>query len=163
MINILFDKCICKYIHFNNGTLSMGNFLNANLRYSTFINTKFIQSNFYLSNLAETDLTNSTITENDLENALSIQNAILPNRTIGKYSNLIKNGNPDCNIPLNHHWNIDFGYITITNSNQNPSQCYFYLESISTSAIIYQIININNILDYSFWNNSYLQFKRRFI
>jgi uncharacterized protein YjbI with pentapeptide repeats len=143
MPNTIFDKC----------EFGETDFRYANLKNSSFHSAIWTEANFSLANLQNTDFTNSTITDSQLQSALSIQNAKLPNGTLGLGRNLVKNGDANCNISLADHWQVENGTVGIVATTKDPSQCQFGLQSVATGAIMSQRIALIGIWD-SFWLTS---------
>ena len=120
----------------------------------TFRSTIIFTGDLSYANLQDTDLTNTTITDSQLQSALSIRNAKLPNGTLGLGRNLVRNGDADCNISLIDHWRIHNGSIAVTSSTKDQNQCQFSLQSAANGATMSQRINLVDIWDSSFWENS---------
>jgi uncharacterized protein YjbI with pentapeptide repeats len=144
MPNTIFEKC----------ELGKTDFSYANLKNSSFHSATLIEANFFLTNLENTDFTDSTITDDQLQSALSIRNAKLPNGTIGKGRNLVKNGDANCNISLGNHWQVEIGNIAVVVFRNDRNQCRFSLQSVATGAIMSQRIALVDIWDSSFWTFS---------
>jgi uncharacterized protein YjbI with pentapeptide repeats len=126
----------------------------ANLKNSSFHSATLTEANFFLANLENVDFTNSTITDNQLQSALSIRHAKLPNGTIGKGRNLVKNGDANCNISLVNHWQVEIGNIAMVVFKNDRNQCQFSLQSVATGATMSQRIFLVDIWDSSFWKYS---------
>jgi uncharacterized protein YjbI with pentapeptide repeats len=126
-------------------------FSHANIKGVSFTNTDLREANFLLVNLQKADLTNTTITNNQLQSALTIRDAKLPNGTLGRGRNLIKNGDANCNISLADHWQIKNGNIVVVPSKEDRSKCQFSLQSVATEATMCQQIDLVSIWNSSFW------------
>ena len=77
MLHTIFDKCNCAMIDFTG----------ADLKGSSFHSALLNETDFTLANLKDVDFTNTTITDRQLHSALSIDNAKLPNGTLGQGQN----------------------------------------------------------------------------
>jgi len=143
-VGAMFVKCRC----------SRADFTGANLMNSSFHSALLDEADFSFANLQNADFTNTTITDNQLQSALSIRNAKLPNGTLGQGRNLVRNGDPNCNISLVHHWQIQSGNIFVVTSKKNRSKCQFTLQSLATGAIMSQRITLVGIWDPSIWSSS---------
>ena len=79
--NAIFRKCTCEQV----------DFIHANLKNSSFNNAVLTGADFTGANLQNVDFTGAHITDEQLSRALSIRGAILPNGTIARGQNLLKN------------------------------------------------------------------------
>jgi uncharacterized protein YjbI with pentapeptide repeats len=159
MAHTIFVKCNCKWADFSYANLSMSVFWHANLWGAIFHNADLTKTNFSLANLLEADLTNTTVTGSQLQGALSIYNAKLPNGTLGRSQNLVKNGDANCNISLADHWQVRNGNIAVVASKENRSECQFSLQSVAIEAIMSQRIDLVGIWDSSIWTHSSVEFQ----
>ncbi len=144
MAHTIFVRCICNRVDFSY----------ANLKNSSFYSAELSNANFSLANLQNADFTNTNITDSQLQSALSIRNAKLPNGTLGRGQNLVKNGDANCNISLVDHWKVQNGNITVMPSKEDRDECQFTLQSFATGAIMSQRITLVGIWDSSFWRYS---------
>jgi uncharacterized protein YjbI with pentapeptide repeats len=154
MAHTIFEKSDCRRVDFSYANLSGSVFWNANLKNVSFQNADLTSVNFSGANLWNADFTNTTITDSQLQNALSIQNAKLPNGTLGRGENLIKNGDANCNIKSLHPWRVQNGSIAVVASEENPNNCQFVLQSNVIGATMSQRIDLLNIWDSTLWQYS---------
>jgi uncharacterized protein YjbI with pentapeptide repeats len=129
----------------------MSIFIHANARETTFNGADLTNVNFSLANLHKADFTNTSITESQLRSALSIRDARLPNGTLGRDSNLIKNGHADCNISFVDHWQLKKGNISTMKLDTDPNNCHFVPRSDATEDIMSQKINLALYWNPTFW------------
>ena len=101
--------------------------------------------NFAGTNLWNVDLTNTTITDDQLHSALSIRNTRLPNGTLGRARNLIRNGDAICNIWTLNPWHAQKGQIAVVTSKDDPSDCQFVLRSSRIDANMSERIDLVNV------------------
>ena len=139
---------------FSYTNLTTTTFRNANLKNVSFQHAHLAEVNFSRANLWNADFTNTTITERQLQSALSIRNAKLPNGTLGRVRNLIKNGDANCNIPVVDLWHVQNGKITVIPSKKNANDCQFVLNSYEIGAMMWQRINLVKIWDADVWPDS---------
>lgn len=144
MANTSLKRCHCDEFDFSY----------ADLKHSSFHNAVLNQTKFVLANLQHADLTKTNITDNQLQSALSIQNAKLPNGTLGQGRNLVKNGDAHCGIPLHKDWQVTDGSIEVMPLNTDQSQCQLVLQSTVTGARMFQEISLVDVYDSSFWTCS---------
>ena len=104
-------------------------------------------------------MSKTNITDRQLQRALSIRNAKLPNQTLGQGRNLLKNGDANCGIPLQDHWQVINGSILVMTSNTNQTQCQFFLRSTTIGAAMSQKISLVDVYDASFWINSGIELR----
>jgi uncharacterized protein YjbI with pentapeptide repeats len=154
MAHTIFEKCNCWRIDFSYANLVESIFWNANLKGTLFKNADLTKVNFTGANLRNADLTNTTITDRQLQSARSIRNAKLPNGTLGRARNLIKNGDANCNITSLHPWHVQNGSIAVVASKKNLNDCQFVLQSNEISATMSQRINLMNVWDSTLWTDS---------
>jgi uncharacterized protein YjbI with pentapeptide repeats len=149
MAYTIFTQCIC----------GKADFSYANLEGSSFHSADLTNTNFSFANLKDVDFTNTTITDIQLQSALSIRNAKLPNGTVGRDNNLIKNGDANCNISLIDHWQIENGNIAVMISKEQRNKCQFSLQSIETGATMSQIIDLKSVWDSTIWKHSNIELR----
>jgi uncharacterized protein YjbI with pentapeptide repeats len=140
--------------NFSYANLSGSVFWNANLKNVSFQNADLTYADFSGSNLRDADFTNTTITDSQLQSALSIRNAKLPNGTLGRARNLIKNGDANCNIKSLHPWHLQNGSITVVASKKNLNDCQFVLQSNGIGATMSQRIRLWDVWDSTLWTTS---------
>ena len=154
MAHTIFEKCNCWRIDFSYANLAESIFWNANLKGAVFKNADLTKVNFTGANLRNADFTNTTITNKQLQSARSIRNAKLPNGTLGRARNLIKNGDANCNTTSLHPWHVQNGSIALVTSKKNSSDCQFVLQSNLIGATMSQRINLTNVWDSTLWTDS---------
>ena len=142
-------------VHFLNANLSMSTFWLANAKSTRFSSTQLGLVNFTLANLQKTDFSKTSITDEQLKSALSIRNARLSNKTLGRDRNLIKNGNADCNRSITDSWLLENGKVIPMRTNENSSKCHFILQSLETGAIMLQRVNLSGIWNSNLWPYSH--------
>jgi uncharacterized protein YjbI with pentapeptide repeats len=136
---------------FTYANLSNSTFINSNIKRAIFTGADLSNVDFHGANLHKADFTDTNISDNQLHSALSIQDAILPNRTRSQDKNLISNGQADCNIPLVDSWQLERGDVTIEMSEKNNANCQFTLKSLATEAMMLQRVNLSEKWDSSSW------------
>ncbi|CAF1662594.1 unnamed protein product, partial [Rotaria magnacalcarata] len=94
----------CIEAHFVQAILLHSTFSHANAKSAAFYRANLTDVDFSFANLYNADFADTQITDSELWSALSIRDALLPNGTIARDPNLIKNGEADCNISLVDHW-----------------------------------------------------------
>ena len=149
MRHTVFVGCECDSIDFSY----------ANLKSSSFLGATLNGTNFTLTNLQKVDFTNATIDDSQLQSALSIRDAILPNGTLGRDHNLVRNGDPNCNITITKHWQVRTGSIAVVASKENLNECQFSLKSPATEGIMSQQIVLVEFWNSSIWTNSTVELK----
>ena len=149
MPNTMLVECRC------NGA----DFSYANLKNSSFRDTVLSGSNFTLANLQKVDFTNTTIDDSQLQSALSIRDAILPNGTLGRGQNLVRNGDANCNDTLTKEWEVQNGSIAVVISKENRNECQFSLQSLATEGTMSQQIVLAEFWDSSIWDKSAVELK----
>jgi uncharacterized protein YjbI with pentapeptide repeats len=154
MPHTIFEKCECRRVDFSYANLSGSVFWNANLENVSFQNADLAYVNFSGANLWNADFTNTTITDSQLQSALSIRNAKLPNGTLGRARNLIKNGDANCNIKSLYPWHVQNGSIMVVASKKNLNDCQFVLQSNVIGATMSQRIHLGDIWDSTLWTTS---------
>jgi uncharacterized protein YjbI with pentapeptide repeats len=120
-------------------------FLWADLRYASFKNAFLAGTSFENADVENVDFTRAflagvNITAGQLNVALSITQAILPDGSIGKNKNLIKNGHAECTGTNGTvlDWMI-YGDV-FTNQDQSNMECSFQAREINST--LQQIIDI---------------------
>jgi uncharacterized protein YjbI with pentapeptide repeats len=98
--------------------------------------------NFSQANLQNADFTGTRLTWDQLRDAVSIRDARLPNGTIARDSNLIENGNAQCNLSLAANWKLRTGNVTIDRSDEHTNNCRFVGQSYGMGATMWQRINL---------------------
>ena len=131
----------------------------ANLEGSSFRGAVLNKSNFTLANLQKVDFTNTTIDDSQLQSALSIRDAILPNGTLGRGQNLVRNGDANCNVTLTKEWQVQTGSIAATTSKENRNECQFSLQAPQTEGMMSQQVVLAQFWDSSVWTNSTVELK----
>ena len=126
-------------------------FSHANVKEAHFYGNDLTTANFTFANLQKTDFTDTQLSESQLQSALPIQDARLPNGTLGRDGNLITNGKADCNSSLIERWEIKSGNVTATMLDKNSSNCYFVVQSYDSGALMLQRIKLTNVWDPRLW------------
>ena len=147
-----FERTRCIAAHFDRANLSQSIFYQVNAKNAFFKNADLTNANFPLSNLHKADFTGTKITSSQLQSALSIRDALLPNGTYVNDSNLIKNGNADCNIPFLLTWTLTYGNIAIMQTETDFNNCHFVLQSDDVGGSMYQKINLTH------WNSGFWKY-----
>lgn len=146
---------------FSYSNLSGSVFVNANLKDASFRNADLSQVDFSGANLQNVDLMDTTISDSQLQSARSIQNAMLPNGTLGRDRNLIENGNAQCDIANIAPWFIQNGHILIMIFKEDRKNCRFVLHPNSTNAMMSQRISLTDVWDGNYWTNSSVELEFR--
>ncbi|CAF1158305.1 unnamed protein product [Adineta ricciae] len=141
-------------VNFDRADLVESIFCHANARAARFYSSDLTRVNFTSANLQRAKFINTTIMENQLKSTLSIHDAQLPDGTLGRDSNLIMNGDANCNSPISQNWQLKVGNIMVMMSDQAKNNCYFGLESYSIGAVIAQSINLSSVWDSHMWSHS---------
>ncbi|CAF3474300.1 unnamed protein product [Rotaria socialis] len=105
--NASLDDSILAAVHVYNSTfenasmnrvqLASGKLINCNFRRASFIEASFAMADLTESDFSESNLNESIfLLESQLNQVFSISKAVLPDGSIGKNKNLIRNGNPTC-------------------------------------------------------------------
>jgi hypothetical protein len=136
---------------FDRANLTMSSFKNANAKGAVFNSANLIDVNFAFANLQNADFMNTMVTDSQLKSALSIQNARLPNGTLGQDTPLIKNGNADCSIAVAKNWQLKMGAVTTVVSRIDESNCIFALRSNDIGATMSQRVNPSGAWNQSLW------------
>ena len=142
-------------VQFVSANLSMSTFWRANVKGTRFISTNLKMVNFSLANLQKTEFSKTLITDKQLKSALSIRNARLSNKTLGRDRNLIENGNADCNSSITDSWLLQTGTVILTRSTKNKNKCHFTLQSLDTGAIMLQRVKLSDSWKSDFWPYSH--------
>lgn len=143
---------------FDYADLSMSTFLHANLKNARFYENNLTTVNFSHANLQKTEFLQTRIEDSQLRSALSIRDARLPDGSLGKDPNLVKNGEADCNSSPRDSWKLQIGEIVTKVSDTNSSNCYYTLQSYDVGAVMLQRINLSNIWNYQLWPYSHAVF-----
>ena len=114
----------------------------SNIKLASFVDAQLNEIDFSRANLYKVNFIGTSITGRQLKSALSIQDAVLPNRTLAHDENLIKNGQADCNISLFNGWTLSNVNVTAIISNTSKSNCQFTLQSLSSGAAMCQRVNL---------------------
>ncbi len=157
VIRTKFVKCDYEMANFSYANLLMSEFMDANLKNASFYNANLTQVNFTLANLWNADLTNTMITDDQLHSALSIRNAKLPNGTLGRARNLIRNANVNCKTQLVDHWHVPNNNIMVKASKENSNDCQFILNSNINEATMWQRIDLLDVWDPTVWAYSIVE------
>jgi uncharacterized protein YjbI with pentapeptide repeats len=142
---------------FDNADLSMSIFSHANVKGASFYgftSNELTTVNFSNANLQNTTFTKIKLTQEQLRSALSIRDAQLPDGTLGRDPNLIKNGEADCNSFRAESWELKIGNVTVTISEKNRNNCYFVLQSYAIGAVMVQRISLSKVWDSHIWSYS---------
>lgn len=131
--------------------LRNASFYYSNVKRASFDLGTLRGANFSKANLYEANFINSDITGEQLNSALSIQDALLRNRTRTKDKNLINNGGDNCNISRGDDWILQSGNVTVVESNHYGSYCGFVLQLDSSEAVLYQRVNLSNKWNSNDW------------
>ena len=142
-------------VHFVSANLSMSTFWHSNAKGARFSRADLKLVNFTLANLQKTEFSKTSATDEQLKSALSIRNARLSNKTLGRDRNLIRNGNADCNSSITDSWLLQTGTVILTRSTKNKNKCHFILQSLDTGAIMLQRVNLSDIWNPDFWPYSH--------
>jgi len=149
-----FEKTTSIASDFSYANLSYSKFMGSNAKRSIFNQADVNNVDFSSANLYKTDFTRTHIKERQLESALSIQYAVLPNGTLAHDSNLIHNGQADCNISLVDSWILQDGNVTTVMTDTHTSNCQFILQSFTLGATMSQRVDLSNKWDSNSWPHS---------
>ncbi|CAF3224383.1 unnamed protein product [Rotaria socialis] len=153
-----FQQVYCVAARFNKTDLSSSCFRQSNVKRALFIDADLTDVSFLDANLYKANFSETTITDEQLRSALSIQNAVLRNGTLVHDTNLINNGQADCNIPLVNHWTLLTGNIITMKSDNNTSNCRFVLQALNTSASMFQRLNLSKRWNSTSWSYTQVVF-----
>ncbi|CAF1371325.1 unnamed protein product [Rotaria magnacalcarata] len=156
--NTDFQQAYCVAASFNDVDLSSSRFLQSNLKRALFIETDLVNVSFLDANLYKANFSKTKITDRQLQSALSIQNAVLRNGTLARDTNLINNGQADCNIPLVNHWTLLTGNIITMKSDNTTSNCRFVLKALHASASMFQRLNLSTRWNSASWSYTQVVF-----
>ncbi|CAF1527352.1 unnamed protein product [Adineta ricciae] len=137
-------------VNFDKTHLSMSIFRHANAKDTQFYRSNLDAVDFNRANLQKANFTKTNITKSQLRSALSIQNAQLPDETLGRDLNLIDNGPATCNSSLLGKWKLITGKIVRMISNID-NNCVFILQSFDNKALMLQHINLSQVWDSHLW------------
>ncbi len=138
-------------VHLAQATLRFSDFWHSNIKHAVFQSGYLVNVSFTGTNLYKADFNNTRMKGTELQNALSIQDAVLPNGTLASDTNLINNGQADCNISPFDSWTLKNGNITSTMSDQNSNDCQFNLQSFPIRASMFQRIDLSGKWDSKVW------------
>ena len=127
---------------------------NANLKGVSFDGANLRKVNFTHANLAQADFFNTKITDNQLRGALSIRDARLPNGSLGRDPNLVRNGYADCNMFVRNNWQVPDGDVTTIQSQADQNDCRFVSRFSSVEASMWQRIDLTYLWNSAFWSKS---------
>ncbi|CAF3425074.1 unnamed protein product [Rotaria socialis] len=136
---------------FDDANLNYSNFSHANIKRASFVRANLNEVEFSRANLYKVNFNGTNITDKQLHSALSIQDALLPNKTLAQDANLIKNGQHDCTSSAINGWTLQSGNVSKVMFGKNEINCQFTLQSISTGATIHQRVILSGIWDSSSW------------
>lgn len=149
-----FQNTSCVAASFAFANLTHASFWRSNLKHASFERADLTMTDFTYSNLYNVTLTGTRVRDIQLEKALSIYDALLPNGTRARNKNLIRTGEPNCNIFQTNGWILRRGNLSIAMSNQFGSYCDLILQPMFTGATIYQRVNLSNAWDATFHSYS---------
>lgn len=150
-----FTGSYCEMVDFEYSNLSMSIFWRSNLKGAIFNNAILTGVNFSLANLQDAVFTNTIVTDNQLWSALSIRNALLPNRTLGRARNLLKNGYADCNTNVSSNWQVGNKSVVSITRDKDLKGCHFTLQSHTIGGDISQRIALADVWDFRHWKYSH--------
>ena len=129
-------------------------FFNANLKNATFNGAILSYVDFSRANLAQADLFNTRLRDSQLQSALSIRGARLPNGSLGRDPNLLRNGHADCNMSVHTNWQVREGDVATIQSPTGQNGCHFVSQPSNIEASMWQRINLTNLWDSNLWDKS---------
>ena len=145
MTNVTCNQARLMNSRFDYAKLNFSSFWRADLYNVSFHGVDLRTVDFSRANLQRVDFTNASITDRQLRSALSIRNARLPNGTLGRDPNLLKNGHADCNTSVHQHWQVREGGVVATSSGRGPRYCHFAAQASNTEAMMSQRISLADI------------------
>ncbi|CAF3855415.1 unnamed protein product [Rotaria magnacalcarata] len=148
-------RTTCVAARFDYANLSQSNFGGANVKRTSFHKTDLTNVNFSDTNLYKSNFTETKITDSQLKSTLSIQDALLPNGTLAHDSNLIKNGQADCNISLLDSWKLQSGDVSTMTSEEDRTDCQFALQSFAAGASMSQRVTLPKKWESNSWPYSH--------
>ncbi|CAF2063444.1 unnamed protein product [Rotaria magnacalcarata] len=149
-----FMRAHCVGAYFARAILFHSTFSYANAKSTVFYRANLTDVEFSFANLYNADFADTQMTDSELWSALSIRDALLPNGTIARDPNLIKNGEADCNISLVNHWIVALGSVTTSMFDQRKNNCYFLLQSDDIGAKMFQRVKLSKLWDFNSWPRS---------
>ncbi|CAF3646530.1 unnamed protein product [Rotaria socialis] len=151
---IEFRKATCIAALFSSATLSESSFRHSNIKHASFKDAKLNNVDFFRANLYKADFSAAEIEDSNLQSALSTQDVLKDGETIFHDSNLLNDGQYDCNISLDNSWILQTGHVTKIMSNKSNLSCRFTLQLRTERATMLQRVDLSNKWDSSIWPNS---------
>ena len=152
MTNVTFKQAGLRKSRFDYARLAFSSFWHANAKGASFHGADLRTADFSRANLKQADFTNTSITDRQLLSALSIRDARLPNGTLARDPNFLKNGCADCNTSVRQNWQIREGNVVATSSGTDPSHCHFAAQASDRETAMLQRINLTAVWDATFWS-----------
>ncbi|CAF1542387.1 unnamed protein product [Rotaria magnacalcarata] len=152
-----FEETSCVGAHFDGAVFSNCSFWLANIKRASFrkslleIPTLSSIVDFSFANLYGANFENASVLYNQLQGALSIQDVVLPNRTLAHDTNLINNGHADCSASSVDGWTLLRGDITTVMFDASSANCRFQLQSFDIGAAMKQHVNLSHKWDSDSW------------
>ncbi|CAF1576090.1 unnamed protein product [Rotaria magnacalcarata] len=151
--NAILDDSILAAVHLYNTTfenasmnrieLASGKLFNCNFRRASFIEARFAIADLTESDFSESNLNKSIfLLENQLNQVFSISKAILPDGSIGKNKNLIRNGNPACDESMTMNisqWAVPVQGSIIIVPKVNDGNCVFQATTSNITHLIQSV------------------------
>ena len=153
LLNTIFNRAFLAAVNFSYATfkhrtnfsqawISSSSFSHALLKGAMFRDASLTSVSFKGANLRRADLTNAKISSTQLSDALSVRDARLPNGTIAREPNLLKNGYATCHVSSLDDWRIHQGMIFVQSLEEDSQNCAFTLQTGLNKANMSQQIDL---------------------
>ena len=165
LLNTIFNRSFLVAVNFSYATfklrtnfsqawISLSSFSHALLKGAIFRDASLNSVSFNGANLRRADLTNAKLSSTQLNDALSVRDARLPNGTIARDPNLLKNGYATCHVSSLDNWQIHQGMILVQSMEEDSQNCAFTLQTDLSKANMSQQIDLRSLWNRSIWKMS---------
>lgn len=147
------------HANFNKGqffeaTISFSNFSYTNLKHAEFRGAKLTNISLFDANLYKAIFTGAHLTHSQLQTALTVQDATLPNGTLGVDLNIINNKQVKCHLSQLSAWIVQTGNVTRSLCSNSSRHCQFTLQTLTTGASMAQRISLAHYRSLRLWPRS---------
>ncbi|CAF3002386.1 unnamed protein product [Rotaria sp. Silwood2] len=150
-------------IDFTSATLFKGQFNVSIFKYASFVNADIRGTVFNYVDLTNANLSGAQCSNNVClwNESVFLENATLPNGSLGRFKNLIEKSPVQCNLSVEEHgWHIIGKHTIVTKPNWNGSdQCVFTLSPDSTDGKMNLFVNLSRFTDFIDTGRSFAHIK----